>query len=101
MPDFSQYKVGVIISVEDCGNQSANKARNKACIVNVGDEANPITVVTSASNVRVGSRYVRWKILNSMVLISFTLLTKFCAIPVSLLLWPGRRTSMKRERNRL
>jgi tRNA-binding EMAP/Myf-like protein len=56
MPDLSQYKVGVVLSVEDCGNQSKNAKARKACSVNVGDESNPVTVVTSASNVRVGSR---------------------------------------------
>jgi tRNA-binding EMAP/Myf-like protein len=56
MPDLSEYKVGVVLSVEDCGNQSKNSKARKACKVNVGDESNPVTVVTSASNVRVGSR---------------------------------------------
>jgi tRNA-binding EMAP/Myf-like protein len=56
MPDLSQYKVGVVLSVEDCGNQSKNAKARKACSVNVGDESNPVTIVTSASNVRVGSR---------------------------------------------
>ena len=56
MPDLSEYKVGVVLSVEDCGNQSKNAKARKACKVNVGDESNPITVVTSANNVRVGSR---------------------------------------------
>jgi tRNA-binding EMAP/Myf-like protein len=56
MPDLSEYKVGVVLSVEDCGNQSKNAKARKVCKVNVGDESNPVTIVTSASNVRVGSR---------------------------------------------
>jgi tRNA-binding EMAP/Myf-like protein len=55
MVDISEYKVGVLLSVEDCGKTKSGKAL-KACKVNIGDESNPITVVTSASNVREGSR---------------------------------------------
>ena len=55
--DLRHVKVGVVLAVEDCGNNKASKTL-KACKVNVGDEANPITVVTSAPNVREGSRFV-------------------------------------------
>ena len=54
MPDLSSYKVGVVVTIEDCGSSKGKTLR--ACKVNVGDEANPITVVTAASNVREGSR---------------------------------------------
>ena len=56
MPDLSSYKVGVVLSVEDCGSSKGKSLR--ACKVNVGDEDDPITVVTAASNVRQGSRQV-------------------------------------------
>lgn len=55
MVDISEYKVGIILSIEDCG-KSAGKPL-KSCHVNVGDPTNPLTVVTSAPNVREGSRY--------------------------------------------
>jgi tRNA-binding EMAP/Myf-like protein len=59
MVDVSQYKVGVVLSLEGCGGKCANGKALKACRVNVtGDEANPATIVTSASNVRTGSRVV-------------------------------------------
>ena len=54
MPDLSLYKVGVVLSLQDCGSSRGKTLR--ACQVNVGDEANPVTVVTAASNVREGSR---------------------------------------------
>ena len=54
MVDISEYKVGVVLSLEECGKSKGKPL--KACKVNVGDESNPITVVTSASNVREGSR---------------------------------------------
>ena len=52
MPDLSLYKVGVVLSVEDCGSSKGKTLR--ACRVNVGDAE--LTVVTAASNVREGSR---------------------------------------------
>lgn len=55
MVDRSLYKVGLVLSVHDCGGQ---KSKLRACKVNIGDESNPITVVTAAMNVREGSRYV-------------------------------------------
>jgi tRNA-binding EMAP/Myf-like protein len=57
MVDRTQYKVGIVLSVENCGNQKSGKAL-KACKVNVGDDHNLVTVVTAASNVREGSRSV-------------------------------------------
>ena len=54
MTDITQYKVGVVLSVTEkkgCGKPL------KSCIVNVGEDK-PINVVTSATNVREGSRWV-------------------------------------------
>lgn len=51
---LEKYKVGVILSLEDCGSGKGKGLR--ACQVNVGDESNPLTIVTAASNVREGSR---------------------------------------------
>ena len=57
MADVSQYKVGVVISVQECGK--SNNKPLRSCQVNVGDGVDQkVTVVTSASNVREGSRYV-------------------------------------------
>lgn len=56
MADTSQYKVGLVLSVED--KKSGSGKPLKVCSVNIGDEGNPITVVTAASNVREGSRCV-------------------------------------------
>jgi tRNA-binding EMAP/Myf-like protein len=57
MVDRTQYKVGIVVSVESCGNQKSGKTL-KACKVNVGDDQNLVTVVTAATNVREGSRSV-------------------------------------------
>ena len=54
MVDISEYKVGVVLSLDECGKSKGKPL--KACKVNVGDESNPVTIVTSASNVREGSR---------------------------------------------
>ncbi len=54
MADTSQYKVGIVISVET--KTVSGKKTLKACSVSIGGDE-PITVVTSASNVREGSRY--------------------------------------------
>ena len=54
MVDVSAYKVGVVLSLDECG--MARGKPLKACKVNVGGESNPVTIVTSASNVREGSR---------------------------------------------
>jgi tRNA-binding EMAP/Myf-like protein len=64
--DISQYRVGVIISLEDCGNCRNGGKTLRACKVRIGgtdddnyDEATDIvTVVTSAPNVRILSRVV-------------------------------------------
>ena len=53
--DVSQYKVGVILSLEECGKTRSGKVL-RACQVNVGDEGNSVTIVTAAANVRNGSR---------------------------------------------
>jgi tRNA-binding EMAP/Myf-like protein len=60
MVDVSQYKVGMVLSLEGCGGKCANGKALKACRVRVtADEgADPVTIVTSASNVRTGSRVV-------------------------------------------
>mmetsp|Transcript_26225 Transcript_26225/g.47580 ORF Transcript_26225/g.47580 Transcript_26225/m.47580 type:complete len:177 (+) Transcript_26225:79-609(+) len=55
MADISQYKVGIVLSVENKGG--SGKKPLKACSVNIGGEE-AITVATSASNVREGSRIV-------------------------------------------
>jgi tRNA-binding EMAP/Myf-like protein len=57
MAGRSHYKVGVVVSAESCGSQKSGKSL-KACKVNVGDAQNLVTVVTAASNVREGSRFV-------------------------------------------
>ena len=57
MVDTTQYKVGLVLSIEECGSAKSNKPL-KTCRINIGDESSPITVVTSAPNVREGNRYV-------------------------------------------
>lgn len=52
MADISQYKVGVVLSVEE--KSASGKKALKVCSVDVGEGT--ITVVTNASNVRDGSR---------------------------------------------
>ena len=54
MVDTSQYKVGIVLSIED--KSVSGKKPLKICSVNVGGDSSPILVVTSASNVREGSR---------------------------------------------
>lgn len=54
MLDSSQYKVGVVLSVETA--KSGGKPLKK-CTVNIGTE-DPIVVVTAATNVREASRLV-------------------------------------------
>jgi tRNA-binding EMAP/Myf-like protein len=58
MVDRSEYKVGVVLSIEDCGNCKGSQKALKKALVNFGDASNPVTVVTSATNIREGSRYV-------------------------------------------
>jgi len=53
MADISLYKVGVVLAVKPCPSKGKPL---KACEINIGNEQDPITVVTSASNVREGSR---------------------------------------------
>ena len=55
--DISQYKVGLVLSVENKG--AAGQKPLKVCSVNIGnDDGESITVVTNAVNVREGSRLV-------------------------------------------
>jgi tRNA-binding EMAP/Myf-like protein len=57
MVDISQYKVGLVLSVENKG--AAGQKPLKVCSVNIGnDDGESITVVTNAVNVREGSRLV-------------------------------------------
>jgi tRNA-binding EMAP/Myf-like protein len=53
MVDLSEYVVGVVLSVE---SSSKGNKMLKTCRINIGDEDNPITVVTNAPNVREQSR---------------------------------------------
>eukprot|EP00934_Nitzschia_sp_Nitz4_P001352 Nitzschia sp. Nitz4//scaffold267_size26297//15387//15899//NITZ4_008269-RA/size26297-processed-gene-0.29-mRNA-1//-1//CDS//3329544905//1352//frame0 len=53
MVDTSEYKVGVILMVSDSAKKGGKTL--KVCSINIGSDA-PITVVTSAPNVRDGSR---------------------------------------------
>eukprot|EP00546_Thalassionema_frauenfeldii_P006364 CAMPEP_0178926366 /NCGR_PEP_ID=MMETSP0786-20121207/18491_1 /TAXON_ID=186022 /ORGANISM="Thalassionema frauenfeldii, Strain CCMP 1798" /LENGTH=166 /DNA_ID=CAMNT_0020601477 /DNA_START=100 /DNA_END=597 /DNA_ORIENTATION=+ len=55
MVDISEYNVGVILSIEESTKKGGKVL--KICSVDIGSE-NPITVVTSAPNVRDGSRVV-------------------------------------------
>lgn len=62
--DISQYKVGEILSIEDCGKCKKGGKSLRACKIRIGGQDNDnydeeqdiITVVTSATNVRDGSR---------------------------------------------
>ena len=59
MVDTSQYKVGVVLSVEN--KTVPGKKPLKVCSIDVGNNdsgGGPITVVTNATNVRDGSRIV-------------------------------------------
>jgi tRNA-binding EMAP/Myf-like protein len=59
MADISQYKVGIVLSVEECSSSSGKSNKTlRVCQVNVGQAADvdSVTIVTSASNVRPGSR---------------------------------------------
>lgn len=59
MIDIAEYKVGEVLDLEGCGGKKTKCGKAlKACKVNIGDKQNPILVVTSASNVRMGSRVV-------------------------------------------
>lgn len=61
MAAISQYKIGVIVSLEDCGSCKNRGKSLKACTIRIhpdADSLDTITVVTSATNVREGSRIV-------------------------------------------
>lgn len=65
MVDVSQFKVGLVLSVKDCGSCAKTKGKVlKECSIKISPEEDydgdntVITVVTSASNVREGSRVV-------------------------------------------
>ena len=54
--DFIEdYKVGLVLSLEGCGSKSKGGKALKVCKVDIGYDE-PTTIVTSASNVREGSR---------------------------------------------
>lgn len=64
MPDRSLYKVGVVVSITACTSAGSSAKKLRACQVKVSeDESNVavLTVVTAASNVREGSRYVSFE----------------------------------------
>lgn len=57
MADTSQYKVGVVLAVEN--KTVPGKKPLKVCSIDIGNsDVDPITVVTNATNVRDGSRIV-------------------------------------------
>lgn len=64
--DVSQYKVGLVLSLEDCGKcKSGGGKQLRACKIRIGgtdgdykEETGVVTVVTSAPNVRENSRVV-------------------------------------------
>lgn len=57
MSNISQYKVGVIASLEPCGSCKKSSKKLQACKVDIGHEKE-VTVVTAAPNVRLRSRVV-------------------------------------------
>lgn len=54
----NEYKVGVILTLENCSSSTKGGKALKVCRVNIGDPGNCIIVVTAAPNVREGSRCV-------------------------------------------
>ena len=61
--DISQYRVGVIVSLSDCGKCKGGGKTLRACKIRISgvddenfDENDIVTVVTSAPNVREKSR---------------------------------------------
>lgn len=61
---INEYKVGVVVSLENCTSSTKGGKALKVCHVNIGDPDQCITVVTAAPNVREGSRYVNPFFLN-------------------------------------
>ena len=57
MVDIQSYKVGVVTSLEACGNCKKSSKSLFACKINIGT-GEDISVVTAASNVRQDSRVV-------------------------------------------
>lgn len=55
MVDISEYKVGVIVSLEELSSKSGGKSL-RLCMVNVGNDDDLVPVVTSAPNIREQSR---------------------------------------------
>jgi len=55
MAKIADYRVGVVLSVVESDKKGGGKAL-RVCSINVGDVNQPLTVVTTASNVREGSR---------------------------------------------
>mmetsp|Transcript_4413 Transcript_4413/g.5102 ORF Transcript_4413/g.5102 Transcript_4413/m.5102 type:complete len:178 (-) Transcript_4413:311-844(-) len=53
---ISDYKVGIVESIEESGGKGTKAL--KVCKFNIGDDSNTLQVVTSATNVRKGSRLV-------------------------------------------
>lgn len=58
MPDISEYKVGVVLATESLGAKTKSSKALTSCTVNVGGDGEPLTIVTSATNVREGSRII-------------------------------------------
>lgn len=63
--DVSQYKVGIILSLEDCGKCKGSQKALRACKIRISgtdndnyQEEDVLTVVTSAPNVRIHSNVV-------------------------------------------
>ena len=57
MVDLSEYKVGVIKSLEPCGKCNKSSKKLMHCKIDIGSQEE-ISVVTSAPNVRLNSRIV-------------------------------------------
>mmetsp|Transcript_3639 Transcript_3639/g.5429 ORF Transcript_3639/g.5429 Transcript_3639/m.5429 type:complete len:176 (-) Transcript_3639:999-1526(-) len=60
MIDVSAYKVGLIVQIKDCGSFKTKGKILRECLIRINpdDEADLTSVVTSAANVREGSRVV-------------------------------------------
>ena len=57
---LESYKVGIVLDVQDCGNCKGSKKALRACKVQISQDpdVSTVSVVTSATNVRQGSRVV-------------------------------------------